>query len=176
MKIKLKNVILSVFAILLISCLIIARTTIGNLLRGYVHFPEEYVGDVLTMEDGQKFTIFRRLKVDGNGDNHDDLAVFKIRFKFKNLSTGANKRLSIIPAPFLMGMTGFREKNWTINENTNDFQGIYQWTSREMAERYPDTFIFKLMTKRAAPGTVSYEIIPNTDLSEYLSASRDVQL
>ena len=170
MKIKLKNVILSVFAILLISCLIIARTTIGNVLRGSVHFPEEYVGDVLTMEDGQKFTVFRRLKVDGNVDKHDDLAVFKVRFKFKNLSTGANKRLSIIPAPFLMGMTGFREKNWAINEKTNDFQGIYQWTSREMAERYPDTFIFKLMTKRAAPGTVSYEILPNTDLSEYLSA------
>jgi len=176
MKMELKIVVLPVAAILLIFCLIIARTTIGNLLRGYVHFPKEYVGDVLTMEDGQMFTVFRRLKVDGKGDNPDDLAVFKVRFKFKNLSTGANKRLSIIPAPFLMGMTGFREKNWTINENTNDFQGIYQWTSREMAERYPDTFIFKLMTKRAAPGTVSYEIIPNTDLSEYLSASRDVQL
>jgi hypothetical protein len=68
-----------------------------------------------------------------------------------------------------LGMTGFREKNWTINENTNDFQGIYQWTSREMAEHYPDTFIFKLMTKRAAPGTISYEIMPNTDLVEYIS-------
>jgi len=173
---ELKIVVLPVAAILLIFCLIIARTTIRNLLRGYVHFPKEYVGDVLTMENGKMFTVFRRLKVDGKGDNPADLAVFKVRFKFKNLSTGANKRLSIIPAPFLMGMKGFREKNWTINENTNDFQGIYQWTSREMAERYPDTFIFKLMTKRAAPGTVSYEIIPNTDLSEYLSASRDVQL
>ena len=176
MKMGLKNIILPVAAILLIFCLIIARTTIGNLLRGYVHFPKEYIGDVLKMEDGQMFTVFRRLKVDGKEDNHDDLAVFKVKFKFKNLSTGANKRLSIIPAPFLMGMEGFREKNWTINENTNDFQGIYQWSSREMAERYPDTFIYKLMTKRAAPGTVSYEIIPNTDLSEYLSASRDVQL
>jgi hypothetical protein len=173
MKMGLKNVILPVAAILLIFCLIIARTTIGNLLRGYVHFPKEYVGEVLTMEDGKMFTVFRRLKVDGKGYNPDDLAVIKVRFKFKNLSTGANKRLSIIPAPFLMGMTGFREKNWTINENTNDFQGIYQWTSREMAERYPDTFIFKLMTKRAAPGTVSYEIIPNTDLLEYLSTIRE---
>ena len=171
MKIKLKNVILSVFAILLISCLIIARTAIGYLLRGSVHFPEEYVGDVLTMEDGQKFTVFRRLKVDSQGDNHDNQAVFKVRFKFKNLSTGANKRLSIIPAPFLMGMKGFREKYWTINENTNDFQGIYQWSTKETAERYPETFIFKLMTKRAAPGTVTYEILPKTDLSEYLSAT-----
>jgi hypothetical protein len=123
------------------------------------------------MEDGQEFTVFRRLKVDDQGYNHDNQAVFKVRFKFKNLSTGANKRLSIIPAPFLMGMKGFREKDWTINENTNDFQGIYQWSTKETAERYPDTFIFKLMTKRAAPGTVSYEILPNTDLSEYLSAT-----
>lgn len=169
MKIKLKNVILSVFAILLISCLIIARTTIGNVLRGSVHFPEEYVGDVLTMEDGQKFTVFRRLKVDGQGDNHDNKAVFKVRFKFKNLSTGANKRLSIIPAPFLMGMEGFLEKDWTINEATNEFQGIYQWSSKEIADRYPNTFIFKLMTMRAAPRTVSYETIPDADLTDYLN-------
>jgi hypothetical protein len=172
MKKKLKVALLSVSAILLISCIIIARTTIGNLLRGYVHFPEEYVGDVLTMEDGQEFTVFRRLKVDAKGDRHENLAVFKVRFRFKNLSTGANKRLSVIPAPFLMGMKGFREKDWTINESTNDFQGIYQWSSKEMAVRYPETFIFKLMTKRAIPGTVSYEIMPNTDLSEYLSATR----
>jgi len=169
MKMGLKNVILPVAAILLIFCLIIARTTIGNLLRGYVHFPKEYVGDVLTMEDGKMFTVFRRLKVDGKGYNPDDLAVFKVRFKFKNLSTGANKRLSIIPAPFLMGMKGFREKIWIINESTNDFQGIYQWSSKEAAMHYPDTFIFKLMTKRAAPSTISYEIMPNTDLVEYIS-------
>jgi len=175
-KVELKKVILPVAAILLILCLIVARTTIENLLRGHVHFPKEYVGDVLMMEDGQLFTVFRRLKVDGKGDSSGDLAVFKVKFKFKNLSIGANKRLSIIPAPFLMGMKGFREKYWTINENTNDFQGIYQWASKEMAESYPDTFIFKLMTKRAAPGTVSYEIIPNSNLSEYLSVSRGVQL
>ena len=176
MKVQFKNLILPVATILFILCLIIARNTIENLLRGYVHFPKEYVGDVLKMEDGQMFTVFRRLKVDGKVHSRGDLAVFKVKFKFKNLSAGANKRLSIIPAPFLMGMKGFREKYWTINENTNYFQGIYQWASHEMAEHYPDTFIFKLMTKRAASGTVSYEIIPNTDLSEYLSARRDLQL
>jgi hypothetical protein len=123
---ELNIVVLPVAAILLILCLIIARTTIGKLLRRYVHFPKEYVGDVLKMEDGQMFKVYRRLKVDVKGDNHDDLAVLKVKFKFKNLSTWANKRLSIIPAPFLMGMKGFCEKNWTINENTNDFQGIFK--------------------------------------------------
>ena len=109
------------------------------------------------------------MKVDYKAVNPENSAVFKVRFKFKNLSTQANKRLSIIPVPFLMGMKGFQEKIWTINKSTNDFQGIYQWSSKEAAMRYPDTFIFKLMTKRAAPGTISYEIMPNTDLAEYIN-------
>ncbi len=173
---KYRKVILIVGGVLLIAGLIIGRTSIWNLLSGNIHFPEQYVGKVLTMEDGQTFTVFRTLKVDGSGDNPDNLAVFKVRFKFKDLSSGANQRLSIIPAPFLMGMEGFRQKDWTINESTNEFQGIYQWSSREAAERYPDSFIFKLMTKRAAPGTVSYEILPNTEITKYLKNLRDLKI
>lgn len=168
MKKKIKSALLSILAILLITCMIIARTFIGNVFYGRVHFPKEYVGEVLKMQDGQEFTVFRRLVVIAEGDDPNNLAVFKVRFRFKNLKPGANKRLSMIPAPFLIGMRGFREKYWTINENTDYFQGIYQWESREIAESYPDSFIFKLMTKRSTPGTLSYEIIPNTDLSQYV--------
>ena len=169
MKNKLTVGILSFAAILLMSCIILGRSAIGNLLSGNVHFPEDNIGHVLQMKDGQNYKIFRWLKVDYKAGNTENSAVFKVRFKFKNLSTQANKRLSIIPVPFLMGMKGFQEKIWTINKSTNDFQGIYQWSSKEMAMRYPDTFIFKLMTKRAVPGTISYEIMPNTDLAEYIN-------
>jgi hypothetical protein len=169
MKMKTMNVILLIVSVLLITVLIMGRSSIGNLLKGQVHFPEEYIGEVLTMEDGQRFTVFRRLRVTGNDDGRGTPAIFKVRFRFKNLSTGANKRLSIIPAPFLVGMEGFQEKDWTINEATNDFQGIYQWSSHEAAQKYPESFIFKLMTKRAAPSTVKYEIMPDIDLSDYLS-------
>ena len=148
------------------------RSSLRSLLNGQVHLPEEYVGEALTMEDGQRFTVFRRLRVDGNEDGRGTPAIFKVRVRFKDLSTRANKRLSIIPAPFLAGMEGFQEKAWTINEATNDFQGIYQWSSHEAAVKYPDSFIFKLMANRAAPGTVTYEIVPDTDLSEYLAAIR----
>ena len=173
MRMKTRNIVFSIAIVLLITVLIIGRSTIGNVVRGNVHFPDEYVNDVLTMEDGQRFTVFRRLTVDGNEDGQASPAVFKVRFRFKNLSVNANKRLSIIPAPFLMGMDGFLEKDWTINEATNEFQGIYQWSSTEAGENYPDSFIFKLMTKRAAPGTVTYETMPDTDLSAYLSTRRN---
>lgn len=170
MNVKKKSVfILSSILILLFGALaVLVHTLAFNIIRGRVHFPEEYVGQNLIMKDDKKFTVLRRLQVEGKGKAADDHAVFKVRFKFKDLKMETNKRLSMIPVPFLMGMKGFREKYWTFNEDTDYFQGIYQWESKEIAENYPDSFIFKLMTKRAAPGTLSYEIIPDMDLSKYI--------
>ena len=139
-----------------------------NVISGRVHFPDEHIDSNLKMEDGKIFTVFRRLRVEGKNNVSDGCAIFKVRFKFKNLNLKTNKRLSMIPAPFLMGIKGFCEKYWTFNEDTDYFQGIYEWESEEIAEKYPDSFIFKLMTKRSAPGTLSYEIIPNTDISNYI--------
>jgi len=145
-----------------------SETIIGNVLGGYLHFPKEYIGKILIMEDGQEYTIFRHLKIDPQKESETSKAVFEVRFKFANLSSGMNKYLSLIPVPFLIGLPGFREKYWTINEQANYFQGIYQWESKELAEKYLESFIFKVMTKRSAPNSLSYQIIPNTCLSEYV--------
>lgn len=155
--------------ILFLFFITIGKAFTGNIISGRIHLPREHIGDTLTMKDGQKFVVFRRLTVSGKSKDAGSFAIFKVRFKFNGLEPGTNKRLSMIPAPFLIGMKGFREKYWTINENTGYFQGIYQWESKEKAEKYPDSFIFKLMAKRSAPGTLSYEIIPNTDLSQYIN-------
>ncbi len=171
MKKKLTTGILFCVAVILVSGIVVFRNAIGNLLSGRVHFPDEDIGKVIEIIDGQNFTIFRRLQVDGKIRNHNDKTIFKVKFRFKNLSLETNKRLSIIPTPFLIGMKDFREKIWTINDKTNEFQGIYQWSSKEAAERYPQTFIFKLMTKRSAPGSVSYEIIPNTDIAVFITTN-----
>ncbi len=165
---KIVFILISPLAILLILLTVFANTLILNVFSGRVHFPEKHIGQNLTMEDGKKFLVFRRLKISDKTDIANDKAVFKVRFQFKNLKPWINKRLSMIPAPFLIGMKGFREKYWTFNENSDFFQGIYQWESKKFAERYPNSFIFKLMTKSSAKGTLSYEIIPNTDLSEYI--------
>ena len=98
----------------------------------------------------------------------DDYAVFKVRFQFKSFGPSINKRLSMIPTPFLIGMKGFREKYWTIDETSGFFQGIYQWESKTLAEKYPSSFIFMLMTNRSVEGTLSYEILPARDLSKYI--------
>ena len=168
MKKKMTIVSISVAVVLFLFSISIGRLFFINIALGRIHFPEENVGASLKMEDGKLFTVLRRLRVEGKHDNIKDYAVFKVRFKFKSLELDTNKSLSMIPAPFLMGMKGFREKYWTLNEETDYFQGIYQWESKEIAEKYPESFINKLMTKRSAPGTLSYEILPNTELSEYI--------
>lgn len=161
-------ILLFTLAILLTLLIVFANTFIVNMFSGRVHFHEKHIGQNLIMEDGKKFTVFRRLKINNNTDMANDNAVFKVRFQFKNLGPSINKRLSIMPVPFLIGMKGFREKYWTLDENSGFFQGIYQWESKEFAEKYPNSLIFKFMTNRSAKGTLSYEIIPNTDLSKYI--------
>jgi hypothetical protein len=139
----------------------------ARLFRGRVHFSKECVGTILTMEDGKKFQVIRDLKVDPKQIPEKAFAVFKVRFKFSGFPLAVNKRLSMFPAPFLIAKPGFREKMWTVSDD-GYFQGIYQWASKEIAEAYPDSFIFKVMTKRSAEGTLSYEVLPDTILSHYV--------
>ncbi len=161
-------IVLSTLALLLILLTVFANTLIFNVFSGRVHFPEKCIGQNLTMEDGKKFVVFRRLKISDRTNITNDNAVFKVRFQFKSFKPSINKRLSMIPTPFLIGMKGFLEKYWAFDENSGFFQGIYQWKSKEFAEKYPNSLIFKLMTNRSAKGTLSYEIIPNTELSKYI--------
>jgi hypothetical protein len=139
----------------------------GRLLSGRVHLLKEYVGKILLMDDGKKFQVIRNLKVDPEQHEEESVAVFQVRFKFSGLPLAINKRLSLLPALFLIAKPGFREKIWTVSEDGN-FQGIYQWASKECAETYPQSFIFKMMIKRSAEDSLSYDVIPDTILSEYV--------
>ena len=143
------------------------KVLLARLLRRHIHFSKEYIGTILSMEDGKKFQVIRDLKVDPKQASERSTAVFKVRFKFSGLPLTVNKRPSMFSVSFLMTKAGFREKIWTVSEDSY-FQGIYQWASKESAESYPQSFIFKMMTKRSAESTLTYEIIPNTVLSQYV--------
>lgn len=121
------------------------------------------------MENRQKFIVIRHLVINPDNGKYKSPAVFKVSFKFSGLSLPVNKRLSMIPVPFLMAKPGFRQKIWSITED-GYFQGIYEWTTKESAEKYPQSFIFKMMTKRSVEGTLSSEVIPETILSDYVES------
>ena len=131
------------------------------LLTGRLHFPRERVGQVIETEDGREFVVFRQVVVEPTSQQSEKPgAVFKIRFHFAHMPPRVNKVFSLLPIPFIVGLKGFRSKTWLIEPNSGEFQGIYEWDAVEDAEDYPNAFALKLMTKRALPGSVAFEIIP----------------
>ena len=143
------------------------KTLFTRVFSGRIHFSKMYLGQVLAMDDGREYQIIRDHRVESNKHTKEDVAVFKVRFRFSGLPVKVNKRLSVVPAPFLMAKPGYREKIWCISED-GYMQGLYQWASKEIAEMYPQSFVFKLMTKRAAADSLTYEVIPETRLQDYI--------
>jgi hypothetical protein len=143
--------------------------TIGNVLRGRIHFSKEYVGKNLRMDDGQAFTIFRHVTLDGGKCNSETTStVFIVRFTFAKLSQQANRITSLIPIPLIVGFPGFREKIWMVNEETGYWQGVYQWESEQAVEDYQRSFVLGIMNRRSIQESLSYTTLPNTRLSEYM--------
>lgn len=141
--------------------------TINLLLRRKIHFSKDRAGKVIITEDNEEFVIFREVKVNTEIDKP---AVFKVKFLLSGMEPKNNIQFSWLPVPFFIGLPGFQAKFWTLNYENNYFQGIYQWKNEEYAEKYSRSFAYKFMSSRSVPMTVSFEIIPNSTLEEYLES------
>ena len=91
-----------------------------------------------------------------------------IRFRFKSFPQGLNRLLSLIPVPLIGGFPGFRQKIWMVDEDTGDWQGLYEWESAEAVESYRRSFVLGVMNRRAVPSSISSTTIPRTRLADYL--------
>ena len=93
-------------------------------------------------------------------DDMRKLGEFIVRFRFARLSDRVNKRLSVVPAPFIAAQPGFRTKSWILGRDGSLFGGLYEWDSVEDAEAYWTSFPMRLLKRRAVPESLSYEINP----------------
>ncbi|MGF7117685.1 hypothetical protein [Methanobacterium oryzae] len=141
--------------------------TISLFLRRKVHFSREKIGKVIVTEDNEEFVIFREVKVNAKIDKP---AVFKVKFLLSGMDPKNNIRFSWLPVPFFIGLQGFKAKVWTLNYENNYFQGIYEWKNEKYAKKYSKSFAYRFMSRRSVQGTVSFEIIPNSTLEEYLES------
>ncbi len=138
---------------------LLARAT-GYRMRGRVHFPKDSIGDVSPGQD-ETFVVFRKMVLDPPAkESAATGGLFTVRFHFTRLSAKANKRLSLIPAPFIAAQPGFRSKTWMLGQQTGMFQGVYEWRSVEDAEAYWTSFPMRLMKRRAAPASLWHEVSP----------------
>lgn len=133
--------------------------TIGLFFTGRIHFPGEHVGEIVDDANRQGFKLFRYVIIDP-GSNQPTVpgAVFHVHFRITGMTPGKNKVFSLIPIPFIIGLPGFRSKQWLVDEATGDYQGIYKWDSVLQAEKYARSFAMRFMLGRAVKGSVWYRI------------------
>ena len=147
--------------------------TLFAMLRALVRrlrLERRYVGSVLVMEDGQRFRVFRHLSlIRSRAGVQVSPAVFVVRFKFARFSQRFNRLLSLIPVPLIGGYPGFRHKLWMVNEESGCWQGVYEWESPEAVEAYRCSFALRMMNRRAEPQSISYKVIEQTQLADYVN-------
>ena len=127
-------------------------------LCGRVHFPKKRLGEIV--KGNEDFIIFRQVVLDPKGSYRKKTgAILTVRFQFLRFSPKTNRILSVIPIPFILAQHGFRSKTWMFGKRSGKFQGLYEWETKEDAERYRFSFPMRLMKKRAVPESLTYEII-----------------
>lgn len=136
--------------------------TLALFATGKVLFIKKSVGREFVMEDGQKFKVFRHVRIKTKYSGQPG-AVFKIRFKPKNMTVEQNIKFSRLPMMVFMGFTGFRSKYWMVDEKSGLCQGLYEWQTVRDAENYSKSIALRFMTNRSVPGSVSFEILPQAE-------------
>lgn len=141
--------------------------SIGRLLVGKLRLLNKFLGNSVEMEDGHKFKIFRHITIHPLKENKESI-VFIVGFKFAKLSHKANKLASIIPMLLITGFPGFETKIYAVNTETEYWQGNYQWKSKTHLQEYKNSFVYKMMNKRAINNTIDSYEIENQKLIDYI--------
>ena len=139
-----------------------------RLITGRLLLSGRFVGEIIRMEEHAYFQVFRHI-ADRRKTFNSTHTVFVVSFKFARLSHKANKLASIIPMLLITGFPGFVKKIYAVNHETGYWQGMYQWESRECLEEYKKSLVFKVMNKRAIPGSVTSVQHENKALDDLVS-------
>lgn len=146
-------------------CLVIS---LYRLAIGKLRLTDLYLNKTVLMNDNSEYKIFRHITIE---NVQKDVAgtVFFVSFKFARLSHEANKKTSIIPMLLITGFPGFVKKIYAVNPENGYWQGMYQWKSLKHLEAYKKSFVFKIMNKRAIPGSINSFEIENENLDNFIN-------
>ena len=139
------------------------------LIISKLQFPSTYTNKIVSTDDGKEFKIFRHMHLKSSNQSENG-SIFIVRFKFKKFSHNSNIRLSRIPILLIAGFPGFRDKLWMIDWKTDYWQGLYQWENFEAIENYKKSFVLGMMNKRAINDSISYDIIKDRNIDDYLKS------
>jgi hypothetical protein len=149
-----------------IVCLVVA---VFFWMAGRIRFPKTFRGKTVRMDDGKRFVVFRHAhRKSKRRESKGAPAVMVVRFRFARFSQKANRRLSRIPIPLIVGYPGFHDKVWMANGEDGTWQGVYQWESAAAVEVYKRSFVLGVMNRRAVADSVTVSTILDTTVHDYL--------
>ena len=138
-----------------------------------VHYIKEDIGKNITMEDGKVYTVFRRVEIRRFfNKNRKPEGLFIIRFKPVGITVEENIRFSRKAMMVFQGFKGFRTKYWTVDYNTGECQGIYEWDTYKDAIRYSQSIAVKVMKNRSEEDSVSFKVLENTEANRNFKIER----
>ncbi len=146
----------------------LANALVGLLVRR-LRLIKRFRNTCIKMPDGSIFRIFRNIGTNPikSGPDH---CVFIVSFKFSRLSHQANRVASVIPMLIIAGFPGFVQKIYAVNDDNGYWQGMYQWESEEHLARYQRSLVFRVMNKRAIPGSIRSMVLPDRELGHFVES------
>lgn len=138
-----------------------------RLMTGRIRFSKKYLGKNVVMLDGQAYSIFRHVQRQHASENEAS-SIFVVRFKFSRLSHRANKIASLIPMLIITGYPGFHIKMYGVNKANGFWQGMYQWESEQALSEYTQSFVYRMMNKRAIQSSIASFDLKGERLINYI--------
>jgi len=131
------------------------------LIRGEIRFPDEMCGKSICCKD-RPYRVFLQVRKKGEACVPSAKVFLRITFTVKRLNFLQKRLIPVLSIPFFTGFPGFLSKMFCINEEEKSLQGLYEWESRNAAERYIASYPMKFMQRNAAAGSVTCEIRENS--------------
>lgn len=157
-----------------------ALRSLAYLLRGEIRFPTDRLGSVLERSNGDRFEVYRETtrRAPPPSDPSDRVVlVFSMHLADPQATRGLRHTLANplanVATPFYAGLPGFRRKLWLAGENTDELLELYEWNTREDADRFVD-ILEALLEPFDAMGDADYQIHEDDTVDQYV-ASRSVR-
>ena len=146
--------------------------SIVRLISGRLRLPKTYVGHIIRMEDGEQYSVFRHIHKYPEKDAAAPVT-FIVRFKFSRFSHNANRIISTLPMLLITGFPGFHTKMYGVNKENGYWQGMYQWKSEQALKEYKQSFVYRMMNRRAIDDSISSYEFPNRQLLKFVGINHE---